>query len=185
MKKYNTDSRYLSKKTLAKAGFKTHFFKICGTILTILFATSIVMAATGYDLELRKNLIVYVLLFIPSALMMYSGIKAGKICNLANSYSNIFECDEDGVVTIDELNKQTGKPKHIIISELDMLLSNNYLCSCTLERKGRVRVILSNGDIEAEDGFVNVVCDVCKGTTRIRAGRSGVCQYCGSSLNNS
>lgn len=185
MNNYNTGSRYLSKKTLVKAGIKKRIMVISGGILTVLFATSVLMAIMDYGNQLRQNLIVYVALLIPSVLLLYKGMKAGGLIELANRYNSIFECDTDGVVTISELTNQAGKASPQILSELERLLEKGYLCNCSLQKTGQPRVILSDGTAAKDgSGFVNVVCDVCGGTTRLRAGSSGRCEYCGSALNS-
>lgn len=185
MKNYNTYGRYLSKKTLVKAGIKKRIMVIGGGILTVLFATSVLMAILDSGNELRQNLIVYVALLIPSVLLLYKGMKAGALTELANRYNSIFECDRDGVVTISELTKQTGKATSKILSELEHLLEKGYLCNCSLQKTGQPCVLLSDGTADKDgSGFVNVVCDVCGGTTRLRAGSSGRCEYCGSALKN-
>ena len=109
MKNYNTNGLYLSKKTLVKAGIRKRIMVISGGILTVLFATSVLMAILDSGDELRQNLIVYVALLIPSVLLLYKGMKDGALTDLANRYNSIFECDRDGVVTISELTKQMGK----------------------------------------------------------------------------
>ena len=109
MKNYNTFGRYLSKKTLVKAGIRKRIMVISGGVLTVLFATSVLMAILDSGDELRQNLIVYVALLIPSVLLLYKGMKDGALTDLANRYNSIFECDRDGVVTISELTKQMGK----------------------------------------------------------------------------
>lgn len=185
MKKNNTNGLYLSKKTLVKAGIKKRIMVISGGILTVLFATSVLMAIMDSGNELRQNLIIYVALLIPSVLLLYQGMKAGSLTDLANRYNSIFECDRDGVVTISELTKQTGKATSKILSELEHLLEKGYLCNCSLQKNGQPCVILSDGTAGKDgSGFVNVVCDVCGGTTRLRAGSSGRCEYCGSALKN-
>lgn len=174
---------YLSKKTLVKTEIKKRILVITGGILTVLFALSVVMAAVGYSAELRQGLVVYILLLIPSVLILYKGIKLGKITGLARRYNSIFSCDTDGIVTVAELVKQTGKTSPQILSELEMLLQKGYLRGCTLQKKGHQCVILSDGSADVSGfGFVNAVCDVCGGTTRLRAGSSGRCEYCGSAL---
>ena len=183
MKNYNTNGLYLSKKTLVKAGIRKRIMVISGGILTVLFATSVLMAILDSGNELRQNLIVYVALLIPSALLLYKGMKAGVLTDLANLYNSIFECDRDGVVTISEFTKQTGKASPQILSELERLLEKGYLCNCSLQKTGQPRVILSDGTAAGNgSGFVNVICDVCGGTTRLRAESSGRCEYCGSAL---
>ena len=183
MKNYNTNGLYLSKKTLVKAGIRKRIMVISGGILTVLFATSVLMAILDSGDELRQNLIVYVALLIPSVLLLYKGMKDGALTDLANRYNSIFECDRDGVVTISELTKQMGKATPKILSELERLLEKGYLCNCSLQKTGQPCIILSNGRADIDgSGFVNVVCDICGGTTRIRAGSSGKCEYCGKAL---
>ena len=183
MKNYNTGSRYLSKKTLVKAGIRKRIMVISGGILTVLFAISVLMAIMDSGNELRQHLMIYVALLIPSALLLYKGMKAGVLTELANRYNSIFECDRDGVVTISELTKQTGRATSKILSELEQLLEKGYLCNCSLQKTGQPCVILSDGTADkGGSGFVNVVCDVCGGTTRLRSGSSGRCEYCGSAL---
>ena len=97
------------KKTLVKAGIRKRIMVISGGILTVLFATSVLMAILDSGDELRQNLIVYVALLIPSVLLLYKGMKDGALTDLANRYNSIFECDRDGVVTISALTKQMGK----------------------------------------------------------------------------
>ena len=70
-----------------------------------------------------------------------------------------------------------GKATAQILSELERLVEKGYLCNCSLQKTGQPCVLLSDGS-----GFVNVVCDICGGTTRIRAGSSGKCEYCGKAL---
>lgn len=183
MKNYNTNGLYLSKKTLVKAGIRKRIMVISGGILTVLFATSVLMAILDSGDELRQNLIVYVALLIPSVLLLYKGMKDGALTDLANRYNSIFECDRDGIVTISELTKQMGKATSKILSELEHLLEKGYLCNCSLQKTGQPCVILSDGRADIDgSGFVNVVCDICGGTTRLRAGSSGVCEYCGKAL---
>ena len=183
MKNYNTNGLYLSKKTLVKAGIRKRIMVISGGILTVLFATSVLMAIMDSGNELRQNLIVYVALLIPSVLLLYKGMKDGALTELANRYNSIFECDRDGVVTISELTKQTGKATPKILSELEDLLEKGYLCNCSLQKTGQPCVMLSDGSVEGNgSGFVNVVCDICGGTTRLRTNSSGKCEYCGNAL---
>ena len=162
MKNYNTFGRYLSKTTLVKAGIKKRIMLISGGILTVLFGTSVLMAIVDYGDELRQNLIVYMALLIPSVLLLYQGMKAGVLTDLANRYNSIFECDRDGIVAIAELVKQTGKANANILSELERLIEKGYLCNCSLQKKGQPCVILSDGRADIDgSGFVNVVCDIC------------------------
>lgn len=168
-------------KTAAKAARRNRLFVILGAILTVFFALSVVLALT--DEDLGQNLAVYVVLLIPSVLLCCLGLRGRKLADRANRYSAIFACDQDGVVTLSELARQTGMEPSAILPELEQLLDKGYLCNCSLQTRGQPRVILSSGTAEEEgSGFVDVLCPACGGTTRLRAGSSGTCEYCGSPL---
>lgn len=181
---YNQEGYYLSPKGMARARSRKSIMTVAGGILTVFFAAGVLMAAMDYS-GLRSNLPVYVILLVPSALLFYRGLRTGILARQANRYNSIFECDQDGVVTIHELTAQTGKTAPAVLSEVEQLLEKGYLCNCSLQRNGQPCVILSAGTTdEAGSAFVNVVCEKCGATTRIRAGSSGRCEYCGSALNS-
>ena len=76
-----------------------------------------------------------------------------------------------------------GKATAQILSELERLVEKGYLCNCSLQKTGQPCVLLSDGRADIDgSGFVNAVCDICGGTTRLRAGSSGKCEYCGKAL---
>ena len=181
MDQYNSGTIYLSRRTLAKAAIKKNFMTITGGILTVFFAMAVLMSITGFDADLRKNLLIYVICLIPSVLLLVLGLKAVALIKLANRYNSIFECDRDGVVTISELTKQTGKENFKILSELELLIEKGFLCNYSLQKQGQPCVMLSDGSADRA-GFLNVVCGKCGGTTRLNAGTSGACEYCGNAL---
>ena len=122
-------------------------------------------------------------MLVPSVLLLLNGIKNGTMAARAYRYNSIFMCDIDGTVTIDELAKQSGKPPFRVLSELEKLFDKGVFCDCTLQKQGLPCVILS-GRENSKTSFVNVVCEKCNGTTRIRAGSSGKCEYCGNAISS-
>lgn len=179
----STESGYLSKKTIGKAKIKRQILLIVGGILTVFFILSAMMAIAGVDESIRDSLMIYLVLLVPSVIILYCGIKLGTILGKANQYNAIFKCDQDGIITMTELTKQTGKASDQILLEVEDLLKRGYLCNCSLQVKGQPCVILSDGVITGDNaGFVRVICPKCGGTTKLRAGSSGICEYCGSSI---
>ena len=156
---------------------------IIGGFFTAVFLFGIISGVTGYNEKLRDNLITNIVMLVPSALMFINGIKNGRRANLARRYNSIFMCDQDGTVTIDELSKQAGKPSYKVLSELEWLFGKGVFRDCTLQKQGMPCVMLS-GRENSKTGFVNVVCEKCNGTTRIRAGSSGKCEYCGNAISS-
>ena len=90
---------------------------------------------------------------------------------------------QDGTVTIEELARQAGKMPFKVLSELEKLFEKGVFRDCTLQKQGLPCVILS-GRENSKTSFVNVVCEKCNGTTRIRAGTSGKCEYCGNAISS-
>ena len=174
---------YISKVAIARITLKKHIQMIIGGFFTAVFLFGIISGVTGYNEKLRDNLITNIVMIIPSALLLLNGIKNGTTAARAYRYNSIFMCDTDGTVTINELSKQSGKPPFKVLSELVKLFEKGVFCECTLQKQGSPCVILS-GREGSKTGFVNVVCEKCNGTTRIRVGSSGKCEYCGNAISS-
>lgn len=181
---------YLNTKRIAVDERKKKSAFIGGGILTAFFAFGLIGALTGAvsveGSSKTDGMLVFICCLIPSALWLLSGLRKLHNIDLARRYNVIFMCDEDGFVTADELAKQTGKPLMKVFKEIDELLRKGYLCNCSLQNTGKAGVMLAGAKInnsEAQGGFISVKCKCCGGTSRIRAGFSGKCEYCGSALN--
>ena len=174
---------YISKVAIARLTLKKHIQMIIGGFFTAVFLFGIISGVTGYNEKLRENLITNIVMVVPSALLLLNGIKNGRMAGLAYRYNSIFMCDTDGTVTIDELAKQSGKPPFKVLSELEKLFQKGVFCECTLQKQGAPCVILS-GREGSKTSFVDIVCEKCNGTTRIRVGSSGKCAYCGNAISS-
>lgn len=180
---FSDGGTYISKIAIARLTIKKHIQIIIGGFFTAVFLFGIISGVTGYNENLRDNLITNVVMIVPSALLLLNGIKNGRMAARAYRYNSIFMCDVDGTVTINELANQSGKPPFKVISELEKLFEKGVFCECTLQKQGSPCVILS-GREGSKTGFVNIVCEKCNGTTRIRAGSSGKCEYCGNAISS-
>lgn len=174
---------YISKVAIARLTLKKHIQMIIGGFFAAVFLFGIISGVTGYNEKLRENLITNIVMFVPSGLLLLNGIKNGRRASLAYRYNSIFMCDIDGTVTIEELAKQSGKPPFKVISELESLFEKGVFCDCTLQKQGRPCVILS-GRENSKTSFVNVVCEKCNGTTKLRVGTYGKCEYCGNAISS-
>lgn len=172
---------YVSQERLAKIYSKerTLIFLSVGPILFFLFA--VLEGIFGSDPVLRDSLVTSLIIEMLFVLMLLAGLRYERKLSLVRRYNQIFMCDKDGVVTMAELSRQMGKPEEKILSELKWLFKHSLFCDCTLQVGGDPCVILS-GESGSRSSFVNVICDKCNGTTRLRAGTSGKCDYCGSAI---
>ena len=172
---------YVSNAEMKGLVFKKRIliFLSVGPILFFLFG--ILQGIFGNDQVLRDGLVTCVVMEVPFVLMFLAGLRNGRRAGLVRRYNLIFMCDMDGIVTLDELSRQMGKPAEKILSQLEWLFQRGLFCDCTLQMGGEPCVILS-GKAGSRSSFVNVVCEKCNGTTRLRAGTSGKCEYCGSAI---
>ena len=182
-KMFSDGGTYISKIAIARLTLKKHIQMIIGGFFTAVFLFGIISGVTGYNENLRDNLITNIVMLVPSALLLINGIKNGRMAGRAYRYNSIFMCDIDGTVTIEELARQAGKMPFKVLSELEKPFEKGVFRDCTLQKQGLPCVILS-GRENSKTSFVNVVCEKCNGTTRIRAGTSGKCEYCGNAISS-
>ena len=174
--------KYIPEKVLKEYENKKKMLTVIGFCLTCFFGLSTVLAIADYE-GLREGLIIYIGLLIPSAIILYKGIKIGKEIELAYRYDSIFSGDKNGIVTTDELKNLTGKSLKQIIDELENLFNKGYFINCTLQKDGEISVKINDAmDGEKGIGFQTVKCEKCGGYTRIRSGTHGRCQYCRSNI---
>ena len=133
---------YISKVAIARLTLKKHIQMIIGGFFTAVFLFGIISGVTGFNEKLRDNLIINIVMLVPSALMFINGIKNGVRANLARRYDSIFMCDQDGTVTIEELSRQAGKPSYKVLSELEWLFGKGVFRDCTLQKQGLPCVLL-------------------------------------------
>lgn len=179
IKNFTIGSTYISNTAIAKLTLKKHIQMIIGGFFTMIFVYGLVAGLLGYKESLRDGTATYIVMLIPSVLLFINGLRNSIYIGLARRYDSIFMCDNDGTVTIDELSRQTGKPPFKIISELETLFKRGVFRDCTMQKQGKPCVILS-GREDSKTSFTDVVCERCNGTTRLRTGTSGKCEYCGN-----
>ncbi|MDY3014518.1 MAG: hypothetical protein SOR61_04900 [Evtepia sp.] len=174
---------YISRAVFEKLARRKNMQMGIGGFFMAFYLFGIVMGLVGDDQDLRDGLVSSIVIFALFTLLFVLGARNAKKIGLVNRYNQIFMCDADGTVTMEELARQVGKPPEKVISELEWLFQKGVFCDCTLQKEGRPGVILS-GRADSKTSFVNVVCEQCNGTTRLRAGTYGKCEYCGSPISS-
>lgn len=174
---------YISNDVLGRLSFKKNIQVVVGGFFTTFFVLGIIGGLMKDDQVFWDGLISGVIILLPFVLLFLSGIRNSRKIGLARRYNLIFMCDGDGTVTVHELANQIGKPSVKVLSQLEWLFRKGVFCDCTLQQGGEPCVILS-GRTGSKTSFVNVVCEKCNGTTRLRAGTFGKCEYCGSAISS-
>lgn len=174
---------YISNDVLGRLSFKKNIQVVVGGFFTTFFVLGIIGGLMKDDQVFWDGLISGIIILLPFVLLFLSGIRNSRKIGLARRYNLIFMCDGDGTVTVHELANQIGKPSVKVLSQLEWLFRKGVFCDCTLQQGGEPCVILS-GRTGSKTSFVNVVCEKCNGTTRLRAGTFGKCEYCGSAISS-
>ena len=174
---------YISNIAVRSLSVKKNIQMIIGGFWTAFFLYGIIEGLIGNNEILRNGIVSSITLCILFLLLFLSGVRNSKKLGLVRRYNSIFMCDSNGTVTIDELSRQTGKSPVKILSELEWLFQHGMFCDCTLQKAGIPCVILS-GKEGSKTSFVNVICEKCNGTTKLRAGTYGKCDYCGSAISS-
>lgn len=163
---------YISNDVLGRLSFKKNIQVVVGGFFTTFFVLGIIGGLMKDDQVFWDGLISGIIILLPFVLLFLSGIRNSRKIGLARRYNLIFMCDGDGTVTVHELANQIGKPSVKVLSQLEWLFRKGVFCDCTLQQGGEPCVILS-GRTGSKTSFVNVVCEKCNGTTRLRAGTAG------------
>ena len=174
---------YISNDVFGRLSFKKNIQVVVGGFFTTFFVLGIIGGLMKDDQVFWDGLISGIIILLPFVLLFLSGIRNSRKIGLARRYNLIFMCDGDGTVTVHELANQIGKPSVKVLSQLEWLFRKGVFCDCTLQQGGEPCVILS-GRTGSKTSFVNVVCEKCNGTTRLRAGTFGKCEYCGSAISS-
>ena len=174
-------TRYLSLAAVSAQERKKKRLLITGAILTVFFAYGIIAGIMNQSEGLRKGIPLYIICLIPSVLVLLAGFNVGRRIDMAKRFETIFANDRDGVVTFDELARQTAMSETKVFSQLETLFRKGFFQNCSLQSGGVPCVLLGDAMVgESGIGFADVVCQSCGASTRIRAGSRGVCAYCGA-----
>ncbi len=169
---------YLSAARLTKSTLIRYLFTIVGGVSTAFWTFGLILCFT--DSGMRDSWWVAVILLVPSVWMLWKGIRTGKDLELARRYQGVFTASRDGSVTLDDLVRHTGKSGAAIDTELERLFRKGYFQGCTL-LKQPLAVTLT-GTRKSGEHYRDVVCPHCGGTSRLRTGAGGRCEYCGSAI---
>lgn len=173
---------YLAKGIIERKSASRKALFIAGGIIAVVFALMFPLAFTTNP-ELKPNLVLYGFCILPGLFLIWRGIKLGKQMDMARRFDSVFSCDRDGFVTAAELVHQSGMGEQETMQQLELLFRKGYFERCTLHRHSRVGVELDDAEIgDSGGGFVNAICSHCGGTTRLRAGTIGKCDFCGGAV---
>lgn len=174
--------RYLNESIIRAHEGKKKVQLIVGGILAAFNLFGIVEVVAG-EID-KKNLPVYVVFMFPAILLLCLGIRTGMLIESARRYETVFGGDRDGIITVEELSTQMGKPGYKIFSELEKVFRRGYFQNCSLQQGGHPAVIINDMLYEGSDGvgFLEVKCSNCGGVNRIRNGAAGKCSYCGAPI---
>ena len=177
----NMNKKYLFEGRLAIESIVSWTTIVLGAFGIIFFLVGLGLVFAGrVDGSLGENLTVVGIFLAMFLCLLYFGIRKRKRLNAVKMYGQLFRYDQDGYVTVKELQALSGLPREKIEHDLKLFFSKGYFKNCTLQSGGCPCVVLSaTGDSSA---FMVVQCQSCGAANRIRIGMRGKCEYCGQPL---
>ena len=91
-KLFSGGGTYISKVAIARLTLKKHIQMIIGGFFTAVFLFGIISGVTGYNENLRDNLITNIVMLVPSALLLLNGIKNGTMAAHDGVHPALSEC---------------------------------------------------------------------------------------------
>ncbi len=171
------EDRYINNSAVIKTRIKAKVQKWIGWFFTVIFAVAIL----GYIKDGQwRDIPGALLLTAPFALLLWRGYVNDGLIKLAKSYAGRFIADHDGTMTARELTTMTGKEESRIVEELKKLFDKGFFVNCTLQAEPFAVLMYDTQVVTV--GFADVTCPYCGGTSRIRIGAVGQCEYCGSAI---
>ncbi len=174
-------TKYLSESRLAVESIVSWVTIILGAFGTFFFVFGLGLVFVGrVDGSLGENLTVVGIFLVMFLCFLYFGIRKRKRLNTVKMYGQLFRYDQDGYVTVKELQALSGLPEEKIEHDLKLFFAKGYFKNCTLQSGDFPCVILSA--VEDSSAFMVVQCQSCGAANRIRVGMRGKCEYCGQPL---
>ncbi len=174
----------ISKIQIVVGGFLTFSFFI--TLIAVLFSGAIKESPLGVFLVLIFTAL--------SALLMYSGIKRGKLVKLFKKYTPILSSDP--VHSIEQLAAQTGESVDAVIKNISTMINKGFFKNAYIDfgtkcvvlqqdeqiRAVNVNIQYSNMSDENNSEYITVICNGCGAVNKIAASTDAECEFCGSPL---
>jgi len=108
-----------------------------------------------------------------------------------NSLNNLFEADEDGIVPLSDISKETGVAEEKLLKRIRRCLRKGYLINLNYSESERTfylsdkatkpKSVMLAGAPENKP-FIGVHCPSCAASLKIRSGTAGTCPYCGRQI---
>ena len=172
---------YLSSSAMTASAVKKWLLLIPGGALTAFFGLGLLLVLTDSEYMDSSDMTVCIGILIPSVLLLVLGLRAGRNRELARRYDGVFQRAASGLVEMSELMDQTGKSSGQVLKELELLFRKGFFPGCALRRGTEAAVLLPGAQRNA-GRLITVSCPHCGGSTTLRAGLPGICEYCGSSI---
>ena len=174
---------YLGKTAMNVTRVKSLIQRIIGWILTGFFSLGIIIYAT--DPASRKDLPFVIGIVAVSMIPLVLGYRNKHKMTLANRYNIIFEGDQDGVLTLEQLAKQAGKAESEVQKEVSMLIEKGFLKECVFRKDTIPTIILSGKKKKTKESvFRTITCPNCGALVTLQEGRRTQCSYCGTCFND-
>ena len=178
---------YLDPVTVDRLDRRKRKQKGWGIGLTIFSLLGVYWSLTAKEGEAMYGDLPFYLGWLAASLIpLVLGIRNQLLLTTVLRCNAVFETDLSGVVGMGELQRQTRQSEGLLLARLHRAFDKGVFVNCSLDYSGeRPCVKLAEETMEQrrlERSFLHVKCACCGGTSRLRRGTVGKCDYCGSPI---
>lgn len=189
-----TDSNTYSKSKIMMAIIKGKIASILGWIFAIFWLIGLIAISTSSPAGDAAAGTIICLIFIAISIpFILYGRKVKYSIKRFRRYVDIIITGNE--TNIDNIAGTIMRPVDFVISDLQDMINKKYFANAYIDR-GTHEIVINNRkeninsfqvqdeSNEAEDTNIQIVeCKCCGAKNRVSSGSSGICEYCGSSLN--
>lgn len=135
---------YLSPETLKQNTTKSKILIGGGIAVGAFFALGLIGGLVGFNEELSKGIIVYIIIVVGAGYVVYRGISVHKMIVAAKRYNTILRTSRSEIVSMKDLAKQTQQTEDQVTEELEKLFAAGYFQSCMLQVLDNPGILIEN-----------------------------------------
>jgi len=139
----------------------------------------------------NSGAVFFCVLFLLSVLLLYRGIKRGKLIKLFKNYA--IRLSSDPMRSIDLLAENTGTSVDVVRNNLQLMILKGYFKNTyidldqncivfTNDRATKTAPAVDSSITDSSIKLITVTCKGCGASNKIQRGSVGECEFCGSHI---
>lgn len=177
-----------AKAALRMSGIKGTFFIIIGSILTLIFGSTLIYTIFDSENDGIDMVITFIVLSLISLLILWSGIDRKKKINLYEDY--VARLAMDSTFSLDKLATATSTSIDQVLKNVNYMIKKGFFQNAYIDTESRALVFSGKEKIQNAKEIQKrpvsetmvVSCSGCGATNKINVGFVNECEFCGTQI---